>query len=457
MADNGENGDDDLTLKKHVKFFLRTLALIPQDHEKLDSTRVTLAYFALSALDLLGNLHKAYRSDTERQQLIDWIYSYQVLPDKDEPSSNFRQCGFRGSSANGVPFNTSQADQSDGCWYDCSHIAATYASLAMLVILGDDLSRVNRQAVLAGVGAQQLKDGSFSALMVESESDLRFAYCACAICYMLNDWSTIDRAGLLDFIRRSRSYEGAFGQGPGLECHGGSTFCAIAALSLLGDLKAPPPPPSSAPSFSSSPSSPSCLSSTSPSSSPCSSPSTAPASQQTATTTTTTAATTTTPGVEGPLQTLMENTRLAEGQTADCPAPSLALPSSSLFSVQQVRQLQRWCLQRQQTGYNGRPNKATDTCYSFWLGASLKLLNSLQLTDQRCVRSFVLSTQCSFVGGFGKWPSHHPDPLHAYLGLAGLALMGEPGILPLHPALNISQRAYAHLQNLQAEWARTSS
>ena len=58
-----------------------------------------------------------------------------------------------------LPHMHTQADQSDGCWYDCSHIAATYASLAMLVILGDDLSRVNRQAVLAGVGAQQLKDG----------------------------------------------------------------------------------------------------------------------------------------------------------------------------------------------------------------------------------------------------------------------------------------------------------
>ena len=30
---------------------------------------------------------------------------------------------------------------------------------------------------------------------------------------------------------------GAFGQSPGLEAHGGSTYCALAALSMLGKLE----------------------------------------------------------------------------------------------------------------------------------------------------------------------------------------------------------------------------
>lgn len=33
-----------------------------------------------------------------------------------------------------------------------------------------------------------------------------------------------------------QSYDGAFGQGPGQESHGGSTFCAIASLILLNKL-----------------------------------------------------------------------------------------------------------------------------------------------------------------------------------------------------------------------------
>ena len=43
--------------------------------------------------------------------------------------------------------------------YDYSHIAMTYTALASLVILGDDLSRVNRAAVVQGVKALQLPDG----------------------------------------------------------------------------------------------------------------------------------------------------------------------------------------------------------------------------------------------------------------------------------------------------------
>lgn len=29
---------------------------------------------------------------------------------------------------------------------------------------------------------------------------------------------------------------------------------------------------------------------------------------------------------------------------------------------------------RQQNGYHGRPNKPVDTCYSFWVGATLKVV-----------------------------------------------------------------------------------
>ena len=32
-----------------------------------------------------------------------------------------------------------------------------------------------------------------------------------------------------------------------------------------------------------------------------------------------------------------------------------------------------WCLSRQGQGFNGRPNKVEDSCYTFWIGASLKV------------------------------------------------------------------------------------
>ena len=45
------------------------------------------------------------------------------------------------------------------CDYDCSHIAMTYTALASLLILGDDLSRVNKPAVMKALKALQLPDG----------------------------------------------------------------------------------------------------------------------------------------------------------------------------------------------------------------------------------------------------------------------------------------------------------
>lgn len=39
----------------------------------------------------------------------------------------------------------------------------TYTSIAVLAILGDDLSRLNRKAIIEGVAAVQRADGSFSA------------------------------------------------------------------------------------------------------------------------------------------------------------------------------------------------------------------------------------------------------------------------------------------------------
>eukprot|EP00968_Pinguiococcus_pyrenoidosus_P012552 scaffold1102_cov256-Pinguiococcus_pyrenoidosus.AAC.47 len=38
----------------------------------------------------------------------------------------------------------------------------------------------------------QTPEGSFRALEMPSESDMRFLYCACAISHVLDDWTAID-------------------------------------------------------------------------------------------------------------------------------------------------------------------------------------------------------------------------------------------------------------------------
>jgi geranylgeranyl transferase type-1 subunit beta len=38
-------------------------------------------------------------------------------------------------------------------------------------------------------------------------------------------------------------------------------------------------------------------------------------------------------------------------------------------------------------------NKDADTCYSFWIGASLKMLDKLHLADYRLSKAFTMSCQ----------------------------------------------------------------
>ena len=43
--------------------------------------------------------------------------------------------------------------------YDCSHVTMTFAALNTLLTLGDDLSKLNKQSILASLKALQLPDG----------------------------------------------------------------------------------------------------------------------------------------------------------------------------------------------------------------------------------------------------------------------------------------------------------
>uniref|UniRef100_A0A9L0TU14 Protein geranylgeranyltransferase type I subunit beta n=1 Tax=Equus caballus TaxID=9796 RepID=A0A9L0TU14_HORSE len=195
LAGSGEGERLDFLRDRHVRFFQRCLQVLPERYSSLETSRLTIAFFALSGLDMLDSLDVVNKDD-----IIEWIYSLQVLPTEDR--SNLNRCGFRGSSYLGIPFNPSK-NPGTAHPYDSGHIAMTYTGLSCLVILGDDLSRVNKEACLAGLRALQLEDGSFCAVPEGSENDMRFVYCASCICYMLNNWSGMDMKKAINYIRRS--------------------------------------------------------------------------------------------------------------------------------------------------------------------------------------------------------------------------------------------------------------
>ena len=109
------------------------------------------------------------------------------------------------------------------------------------------------------------------------------------------------------------------------------------------------------------------------------------------------------------------------GGTTYCSVASLILLRQPICDPGSIL---RWTAQRQLGGFQGRPGKLEDVCYSFWIGATIQLLGGEM--NHEANRQFLLSAQ-SPIGGFGKEPEDMPDPYHSYLALAALALAGPKG------------------------------
>ncbi|KAA0195197.1 hypothetical protein HAZT_HAZT011024 [Hyalella azteca] len=363
--------------KRHVAFLRRCLSILPSSTVTYDTSRMTVLYFALSGLDVLDALDDI--PQTEIKEIIEWIYTLQLTTN--------------GKSA--VQFFSEQTSFSKHIDrdLDSAHITMTYTALASLVLLGDDLSRVDKPAVLRHVSSLQCSNGSFLSNSGGSENDLRFVYCAAVVCYLLGDMTAIDVPAALRYVADCLGYAGSLGQGALQESHGGSTYCGVAALYLFGAIQ--------------------------------------------------------------PLDLYLD----------DAPSRTVTTTSSA-FSEREIRALVRWLVMRQEDesgrvytgdvnelagGLQGRPNKPADTCYTFWIGAALKMLGCEDLLEKRALQQFVLSTQDPVTGGLAKYSNGQVDGLHTYLGISGLAVLGLQDLREVHPALNITKRAYLHWQTLNMD------
>ncbi|XP_071707127.1 geranylgeranyl transferase type-1 subunit beta [Rutidosis leptorrhynchoides] len=98
-----------------------------------------------------------------------------------------------------------------------------------------------------------------------------------------------------------------------------------------------------------------------------------------------------------------------------------------------------WCLQRQayDGGFQGRPNKASDTCYAFWIGGALRIIGAGKFIDDRILREFLLTCQSEY-GGFSKFPGQFPDLYHSYYGFTAFSMLQETGVNSLNIELGIS-------------------
>ncbi|CAD7949395.1 unnamed protein product [Amoebophrya sp. A25] len=503
--------DSDLDFAFVRAYFLANLRKLPKAYSSMDTNRVTLLFFCVAALDLLG-----YRFDTEERRDIEgFVFSSattalfpkqrvsrvscdgsavaavvagdsgvgrvaeRARDAERKASKDFTVRGHEGLTTGGLStasalsslsLSTTREKEADAASFS---IANTFAGLMIIIILSHQEKENDASLVEGPPGPERLatvlrrkvdslpvrrlldraqqSEGSMAGAPCGGEVDMRFAYCA-AVLYRLLELDNIREdegkgsEDTLAGVSRSRSHDepikdeeefrsrqevgtfnsrklenailacwnvfgGGFGMHPRLEAHGGATFCAISALVLLsegdddhdreeGDFERTETKDDiskeehgflSAYSY---------------------------IDQHFAT----------------PLLNL--NDLFCAEASRDCPEGERQLSprsrkrqkKSHLESLK--KQVEGWCLQRQQAngGFQGRVQKATDCCYSFWVGATLTL-SGTGIPDAEGGIEFIKSCFCHRSGGFKKYPYHPaPDLLHSWASICGLSLCGHPAV-----------------------------
>jgi prenyltransferase beta subunit len=93
----------------------------------------------------------------------------------------------------------------------------------------------SRESLYSFLIQMKQPDGSFR-MHHGGEIDIRGSYCAISCAKMMGLLTPELTHNVSRFIQTCQNYEGGFGALPGLECHGGYSFCALATLALLDEL-----------------------------------------------------------------------------------------------------------------------------------------------------------------------------------------------------------------------------
>uniref|UniRef100_A0AC35U775 Protein geranylgeranyltransferase type I n=1 Tax=Rhabditophanes sp. KR3021 TaxID=114890 RepID=A0AC35U775_9BILA len=225
-------------LEPFVRFIKHHLNCYPEEYRSVLYAKATFQSFTLIAADLTNTYDRLFDEKIVKV-LIDTIYLFQISKGCHTGQYDPQELdyGFRGTFMHCLGVNDCQKSINvEAVKYDTSHLAQTYSSLCCLISLGDDLSRVDKANILINVGKCQNTNGSFRVSIHEDDYDLRMTFCAISICYILDDFSTISVPKACAFIMSCYSFQGGFAQQPNNEAHGGSTYCAVASLILMGKL-----------------------------------------------------------------------------------------------------------------------------------------------------------------------------------------------------------------------------
>jgi geranylgeranyl transferase type-1 subunit beta len=401
MADDDARG---LRRAMHAAFSKHMAAVLPDPYRGQDSSRMTLVYFVLGAQLVLREEKGGLLDGTAA--LVDWVYTNQVLPlpggsSGDSPSSSqsstslsdlpLPHCGFRGGPNFGAPWNPagcaiddSQQETGLRAWQDRAVKASSPLSdeaASSLPLSGTDLlasSRADAAARAASLGA-----------LDADQSHLAMTYTALAVLRMCgDDLSRVDRRAVTSALRQLQLADGSFCPVAGTENDMRFVYCAAVISHLLGDWSGMDRDAATRYILRSQ-------------------------------------------SYDGAIgQGLGQE---SHGGSTYCAVAALVL-MGRLDELPEKDALVHWCVMRQGLGFQGRINKPSDCCYSFWIGATLTMLGHYDLVDFEMVKGHTLACQAR-TGGFSKIPDVYPDVLHTYMALCGLSLGGDPEVAPIDPAL----------------------
>lgn len=90
-------------------------------------------------------------------------------------------------------------------------------------------------------------------------------------------------------------------------------------------------------------------------------------------------------------------------------------------------------------GFNGRPEKLADVCYSWWVLSCFYMMNREDFIDKKLLEKFILECQDEEDGGFADRPGNCNDVFHTFFGLAALSLMGYKDLIKINPFFAIPE------------------
>lgn len=191
----------------HAKYLRRGLNEdLSEQFSSLDSSRAWIIYWATHGLHVLG---KSQVVSALEVRIISTLKSFWDV-----------KTGGFGGGPNQI-----------------AHLAATYAAVNALVDLSSPqaLSIIERKKLYLWLMSLKQDDGSFL-MHIDGEFDVRGVYCALSVSFLCQIQTEELTKNCESWILSCQTYEGGFSGVPGGEAHGGYSFCAIAALSLLGSL-----------------------------------------------------------------------------------------------------------------------------------------------------------------------------------------------------------------------------